>query len=113
MLSIPNQTVPRRVDGIGPVIGAALGEAHSLALDKNGNIWSWGLDEKGFLSKNSQVFDVNLLGQMAINDPEEDNFTAIPVQRNVPAAIKKIDKIASRYLTTAVLTGTITTKEYL
>jgi len=50
---------------------------------------------------------------MAINDPEEDNFTAIPVQRNVPAAIKKIDKIASRYLTTAVLTGTITTNDYL
>ncbi len=48
---VPNDTAPQS-EGIVEVAG---GLAHSLALDVNGDVWSWGLNDRGQLGDDSVI----------------------------------------------------------
>ena len=46
--------IPWRVGGLSSMRLAAAGDAHSLALDTQGRLWSWGLNNMGQLGDGSQ-----------------------------------------------------------
>lgn len=43
------QLDPRKVAGLPPLSAAAAGDGHSLALDSQGQVWTWGLNSMGQL----------------------------------------------------------------
>lgn len=48
-LSEPGSTIPVPVDGIGSIVDAALGDAHTCALESSGVVWCWGANGAGQL----------------------------------------------------------------
>ena len=53
--NIPNSNVPVKIQGFDDkkIIKIAAGYYHSLAIDENNNLWSWGLNSYGQLGNNS------------------------------------------------------------
>ena len=57
--------VPVLVSGLGGVTALAGGEAHSLALEANGTVWTWGLNRKGQLGNGTTTAsDTPVLSEM-------------------------------------------------
>ena len=46
--------VPVQVNGLNGIVAIAAGEAHSLALKKDGSVWSWGNNESGQAGNGTQ-----------------------------------------------------------
>jgi alpha-tubulin suppressor-like RCC1 family protein len=49
LLDEKKQLVPWKVAGLPPIRMAAAGDGHSMALDTQGHVWAWGLDNAGQL----------------------------------------------------------------
>ena len=61
--------VPVKINNLTEVIAVAAGDTHSLALTRNGTVWSWGRNNSG---------------QLGVNSP---TVSAVPVEVTGPARI--------------------------
>lgn len=54
-----NSTVPRKEDGVSGVVSISGGARHSIVLESNGTVWSWGYNNYGQLGngKNSEAYE--------------------------------------------------------
>lgn len=75
---------PRMVPGIDTVIAVAAGDRHTLALKKDGTVWSWGNNEQGQLG--------DLSGTVGRTEPAQvaglEGIAAISAGESVSAALR-------------------------
>ncbi|GKX30189.1 hypothetical protein SH1V18_26690 [Vallitalea longa] len=46
---------PRQIEGLENIIAVSGGDGHSIALDSNGDVWTWGKNDKGQLGDNTNI----------------------------------------------------------
>lgn len=51
--ALPCTAVPQRVAGLTGIVGIAAGDKFTLAVDQNGSVWAWGLNQEGQLGDGS------------------------------------------------------------
>lgn len=46
---------PRQIEGLKDIIAVSGGDGHTIALDSNGDVWTWGKNDKGQLGDNTDT----------------------------------------------------------
>ena len=79
---------PLQISGVPSPTAVAAGEAHSIALDSAGKIWTWGNNMYGQLGNGSQgPFEVAIPTQIDVNGDSSLVFTQIAANMNMSYAI--------------------------
>ncbi|ODQ78039.1 hypothetical protein BABINDRAFT_163076 [Babjeviella inositovora NRRL Y-12698] len=71
-------------DSVG-IVDIAVGGMHTLALDKNGNIWSWGGNDSGVLGRDTTLSQEQLRDMDDDSDDEDGDLNAV---ESTPAKVE-------------------------
>lgn len=84
---------PRQIKTLPKIVALAAGEGHSLALDDNGQVWSWGLST--FAALGTDVIGATVRLPVRLNSPHqiEVNISSIPLP--ITDLPENVDKIAA------------------
>lgn len=84
-VTYPNSIIPQRVLGMTDIVAVAAGMEHSIALKRDGSVWTWGNNAYGQLG-NGETTNINITPRIV---PGLNNIMEIAAGDNHTLALKK------------------------